>query len=129
MKIVANFKMAQEEETQEATVDFTSSGQELASLTIQRSFSQQGRRSKMETCSDILRVIGSGVQRPTHIMYKANLSWIVMQEYIKSLEAQGLVVSAIENNKKVYHLTQKGFEVLNRMKSLRADLSLLLGEA
>ncbi len=83
----------------------------------------------METCSDILRVIGSGVQRPTHIMYKANLSWIVMQEYIKSLEAQGLVVSAIENNKKVYHLTQKGFEVLNRMKSLRADLSLLLGEA
>jgi predicted transcriptional regulator len=120
--------MAQEE-TQTGVQEDYIPEQELGSIVSQqRNLSQQSRRSRMETCSDILRVIGSGVQRPTHIMYKANLSWIVMQEYIRSLEAQGLVVSAIENNKKVFHLTQKGFEVLNRMKTLREDLSLLLGE-
>ena len=86
--------------------------------------SQLNRRSRMETFGDILRVIGSGASKPTHIMYKANLSWIVMQEYMKTLESQALVVALDEKSKRQYHLSQKGFELLNKMQSIRADLNL-----
>ncbi len=85
---------------------------------------QLNRRSRMETFGDILRVIGSGASKPTHIMYKANLSWIVMQEYMKTLETQGLVVTSDEKNKRLYHLSQKGFDLLNKMESIREDLQL-----
>lgn len=85
---------------------------------------QLTRRSRMETFGDILRVIGSGAVKPTHVMYKANLSWIVMQEYMKTLESQGLVVSTDEKNKRQYHLSQKGFDLLNKMQSIRSDLNL-----
>ena len=47
------------------------------------------RRSRMETLCDIVKAIGAGAEKPTHIMYKANLSWTVMQGYIKELETQG----------------------------------------
>jgi len=86
---------------------------------------QMSRRSRMETFGDILRVISSGAQKPTHIMYKANLSWIVMQEYMKTLQQQGLVVEVEEkSSKRMYRLTNKGFEVLHRMQAIRDDLNL-----
>ena len=78
----------------------------------------------METFCDILRAIGSGAQKPTHIMYKANLSWTVMQDYIKALEAQGLVVSDNEEGKRLYRLSQKGFQLLNQFLTIREDLNL-----
>jgi len=85
---------------------------------------QLNRRSRMETFCDILRAIGSGAQKPTHIMYKANLSWTVMQDYIKALEAQGLVVSDNEEGKRLYRLSQKGFQLLNQFLTIREDLNL-----
>jgi len=78
----------------------------------------------METFCDILKAIGSGAEKPTHIMYKANLSWTVMQSYIRSLEAQGLVIPAMEDGKKLYHLSDKGFQLLNQFLSIREDLNL-----
>ncbi len=83
---------------------------------------QAGRRSKMETCGDILRAIAAGAQKPTHIMYRANLSWNIMQGYISGLEAQGYVVSTIESERKVYKLSQRGFEILNRMQQVKQEL-------
>ena len=76
----------------------------------------------METFGDILRVIGAGAEKPTHIMYKANLSWTVMQLYIKSLEAQGLVVADSDQGKRLYHLSEKGFEVSNQLLTIREQL-------
>lgn len=78
----------------------------------------------METFCDILKAIGAGAEKPTHIMYKANLSWTVMQAYIRSLEAQGLVVTTNEQGKKMYHLSDKGFHLLNQFLSIREDLNL-----
>jgi predicted transcriptional regulator len=49
------------------------------------------RRSQMETFCDVVRVIGAGTRKPTHIMLKANLSWPALQEYLRKLYAQGLV--------------------------------------
>ncbi len=78
----------------------------------------------METFCDILRAIGAGAEKPTHIMYKANLSWTVMQLYIKSLEAQGLVLETSELGKKLYHLSDKGFQLLSQFLTIREDLNL-----
>jgi len=86
--------------------------------------SQVARRSRMETFCDILRVIGAGSERPTHIMYKANLSWSVMQLYIKSLEAQGLVVADSDQGKRTYHLSEKGFQLSNRFLTIRKELDI-----
>jgi hypothetical protein len=51
----------------------------------------------METFCDMLAAIGKGAEKPTHIMYKANLSWNVMQAYLKVLVTQGLVVITPED--------------------------------
>src|SRR5579862_4785700 len=80
---------------------------------------QVSRRSRLETFGDILRAIGAGAEKPTHIMYKANLSWSVMQTYIKSLETQELVVTdTSEQGKRVYHLSPKGFQLLKQFLSI-----------
>ncbi len=78
----------------------------------------------METYCDILRAIGAGAEKPTHVMYKANLSWTVMQGYIKTLEEQGLIISQDEEAKRSYHLSDKGFKLLNQFLSIREDLHL-----
>ena len=44
-----------------------------------------GRRSRLEIYIDILECMQRGVESPTNIMYKANLSWIPLQEYLCSL--------------------------------------------
>ena len=78
----------------------------------------------METCSDILRAIGAGAEKPTHIMYKANLSWTVMQHYMKSLEAQNLIIATNEQGKRLYHLSDKGFQLLKQFMTIREDLNI-----
>jgi predicted transcriptional regulator len=87
--------------------------------------SQLNRRSKMETYCDIVKAIGAGAEKPTHIMYRANLSWTVMQGYIKDLEAQGLVASQETDGKRLYKLTEKGFLLLKQYVSIKEDLKLL----
>ncbi|MHB1907382.1 MAG: winged helix-turn-helix domain-containing protein [Nitrososphaerales archaeon] len=95
-----------------------------ASLGLKSQQSQLNRRSRMETYCDILRAIGAGAEKPTHIMYKANLSWTVMQGYIKALESQNLVAVADEEGKRLYHLTEKGYQLLSQFLSIREDLNL-----
>ena len=78
----------------------------------------------METFCDILRAIGAGAEKPTHIMYKANLSWTVMQQYIKSLETQNLIIATSEQGKRLYHLSDKGFQLLKQFMTIREDLNI-----
>ena len=79
----------------------------------------------METVCDILRAIAAGTEKPTHIMYKANLSWTVMQGYVSSLEAQGLVIADLDQGKRLYHLSEKGFQILSQFESIREELDIL----
>jgi predicted transcriptional regulator len=102
--------------------------QEYVTKTQEPIQSQVNRRSRLETYCDILRAIGAGAEKPTHIMYKANLSWTVMQSYTKALEGRGLVVSTVADGKKLYHLTEKGFQLLSQFLSIREDLKLTTEE-
>ena len=84
----------------------------------------QVRRSRLETMFDILKTIASGTERPTHIMYRANLSWKVMQLYMRNLETQGMVEPIDEQGRRIYRLTEKGFRLLEQFNSVRDGLLL-----
>lgn len=85
---------------------------------------QTTRRSRLETYGDILYAVSVGAEKPTHIMYKANLSWAVMKEYLKSLESFGLVTSTETNGNKIYHLSDPGFKVLKQFLDVKDELKL-----
>jgi predicted transcriptional regulator len=80
------------------------------------------RRSRMEVKIDILLAIKEGAGRPTHIMYRSNLSWTVMQGFIRTLEVQGLVRTETIERKKTYLLTEKGERVLKTYLSVRKQI-------
>jgi predicted transcriptional regulator len=79
----------------------------------------------MEVKLDILLAIKEGAGRPTHIMYRSNLSWSVMQGFIRSLEVQGLIKTEEKERKRKYVLTEKGERVLKTYESVRTQLNLI----
>jgi predicted transcriptional regulator len=81
------------------------------------------RRSRLETKFDILRAIQleQGGARPTHIMYKANVSWVVMQNYLDELQSQELIEGVPQRSgHKKYSLTAKGIECLKTMLAAKS---------
>jgi predicted transcriptional regulator len=85
---------------------------------------QYDRRSKVEVYCDVLYAIGSGAEKPTHIMYKANLSYNVLCDHIEKLARKGLVISEELNGKKRFHLSERGFKILQQFLILRQELDL-----
>ena len=74
-----------------------------------------GRRSQLEICLDILKAVAEGRRKPTHIMYRANLSWVRLKKYINFLIAWGLlreVMNDNDQNSSHFSLTRKGKEVV-----------------
>ena len=78
------------------------------------------RRSQMEIYIDILRAIAVGKKRPTHIMYRANLSWIRLKKHLDFMLTQNLIEEGIIDGKlmSVYNLTSKGKGVLEYFKKI-----------
>jgi len=71
------------------------------------------KRSRIRLCLDVLKVIGKGVEKPTNIMYKSNLSWITLMEILKLLESEGLIRCEKTGKRKRYKITKKGLDTLN----------------
>ena len=76
----------------------------------------------MEVKIDIMQAMAEGAGRPTHIMYRSNLSWAVMRGFIRALEEQGLVSSNEADGRRNYVLTEKGSKVLQTYVSVRKQL-------
>lgn len=75
------------------------------------------RRSRLDIVLKVLSVAREGVDKPTRIMYAANLSWRPTQRILSSLVQQGLL-REIENtgsrrSTKRYEITEKGASVVN----------------
>ena len=66
------------------------------------------RRSRLDIYFDILEVIQRGIQRPTRIMYKTNLSWTTLQEMFNTLIERGFILIEIDGKMKRYSITEKG---------------------
>jgi predicted transcriptional regulator len=71
------------------------------------------RRSELEVKMDILRVTSEGIDKPTQIMYKANLSWVALLGHLKSLIESGFLREVEYGNRKKYEITQRGSELLD----------------
>jgi len=79
------------------------------------------RRNKLEIINDILRSIQEkgGRIKPTHLMYKSNLSHQRMKEYIDELKGKNMIMEEQEEDRHFFVLTDKGFEFLANYKKLR----------
>ena len=80
------------------------------------------RRSQLEIRMDILRAVLMGAEGPTQIMYKANLSWILLCEHLSALKDQGFVEEKATGNRKKYSLTGKGIEIVGSYMNLIRDM-------
>jgi len=76
------------------------------------------RRSELEIRMDVLRIVSSGIDRPTQVMYKANLSWIALQSNLKALVGKGFLREDDLGSRKRYEITQKGYEILRTFEKV-----------
>lgn len=76
------------------------------------------RRSELEVKMDILRVASEGHNKPTQIMYKANLSWVALLDHLNSLTTLGLLKEVDFVNRRTYELTPRGLELLQRYQQI-----------
>jgi predicted transcriptional regulator len=79
----------------------------------------QRYRSKGRIFSDILRAVKEdGKAKPTHILYKANLSHDRLTKYLALLEESGLLQRTTEGEKAEYSITSKGEQFLMEFKRM-----------
>lgn len=74
------------------------------------------KRNRLEIIRDILEVIKSknGRIKPTHILYKSNLSHGMMDQYLNELLEKEFIVETLASGKKTYGVTEKGANYLNQ---------------
>lgn len=74
------------------------------------------KRNRLEIIRDILEVIRkkNGNIKPTHILYKSNLSYNMMEEYLKELISKEFIKETRNKNGKTYILTDKGHNYLQQ---------------
>jgi len=79
------------------------------------------RRSKSDIIMDMLMAIqrAGGEIKPTHLLYKSNLSYNKMQEYLAELEESSLIkIKEFDERKKV-HITDKGHFYVSELRKAR----------
>lgn len=79
------------------------------------------KRTRLEVMHDILQVIRSknGKIKPTHILYKSNLSYQMMDEYLKELIEKKFVMEKRIKSGRTYELTEKGFKFLEQYSMIK----------
>ncbi len=78
------------------------------------------KRNKLEIIHDILENIRAknGKIKPTHILYKSNLSYQMMEEYLKELIEKNFIVEIINKSGKTYSITNKGNQYLEKYRTI-----------
>ena len=76
----------------------------------------QSRRSKLDIMLIVLKAVRAGMDKPTRIMYAANLSWKPTQRILDNMVDQGLLDVTVERSdkrkKKRYKITENGENVI-----------------
>jgi predicted transcriptional regulator len=72
-----------------------------------------GRRSAFEVRMAVLRVAAEGAAKPTHMMYRSNTSWTILQRNIDALLAAGFIQKFGELPRVEYSITERGMKVLS----------------
>ena len=84
------------------------------------------RRSKLELHLDILRVLNDGrPMNPTQIMYKVNICYRFLENYLDFLIKQNLVERKTSDGcRPKYAITQKGLDLLKNYGELEQVLQI-----
>jgi predicted transcriptional regulator len=75
------------------------------------------RRDKLVIIAEILAIARTRALK-TQIMYKANLSFSQLNEYLKLLTKVKLLEKKVESGKEIYRATKKGKEFLQRQQEV-----------
>ena len=77
----------------------------------------------------ILSAVRDGVDKPTRIMYAANMSWAPVQKMLSHLVEQGFILEVLNTesrqSKRRYQITEKGekiidyFDIANELMPLK----------
>jgi predicted transcriptional regulator len=75
------------------------------------------RRDKLYIISEITEIAQNGALK-TQIMYKANLSFAQLCEYLSFLTKINLIEKCVDGGKEVYRATAKGKDFLQRHREI-----------
>ena len=80
-----------------------------------------GRRSRTDIINDMLRSIQEkgGEIKPTHLLYKSNLSHTLMQSYLEELVSKEYIKKIERNTYEYIILTDRGYQLLIKLKEMR----------
>jgi len=80
------------------------------------------KRTRLEIIHDILAVIKekSGKIKPTHVLYKSNLSYSLMEQYLEELISKGLVREMKLKKGKTYEITDRGISYLSQYGAIKS---------
>lgn len=81
-----------------------------------------GRRDRVDVILAILETIYTerSEAKPTHIMYKANLSHKLMDGYFNELIEKGIIEKIDAKGKTRISLTEKGSEFLRELRKMKS---------
>ena len=83
------------------------------------------RREKLVILAEILGIARKGSSK-THIMFKANLSFSQLNQYLALLSDTCLLEKFAHNGRVIYKATEKGLEFLDKQQQV---MDLLNGDA
>ena len=79
------------------------------------------RRGKLEVIADILRSIQErqGRIKPTHLLYKSNLSHAKLKEYIDVLVKRGMIEERLVKGRKMFFIREQGYKFLSEFERIK----------
>ncbi len=78
---------------------------------------RQKRRDQVSIIASILAISKEGALK-TNIMYRANLSFTQLNDYLPYLQGNGLITPSTVEKKEGYIITRKGLEFLRKHHEL-----------
>jgi predicted transcriptional regulator len=61
----------------------------------------------------------NGEMKPTHLMYKSNLSHPQMQQYLQELSENGFITRVHKKDHDMVVLTDQGYKLLQKIEDMR----------
>jgi predicted transcriptional regulator len=78
------------------------------------------KRERLQVIHDILKAVQErdGEIKPTHILYRANLSHQMLEEYLQELKEKEFLEESTAKKSKTFSLTEKGHEFLEKYRQM-----------